>query len=437
LEAGTYQSRRGGPLLNINERPAHAAVRAVQGTLGINQPTGFLDALGQFGSSLGKAAKSSYQNWQQGLERESGGAAPGFITAPLAAAMTPIDLAARGIEGMATGLESAGKDVYQGMKRNDPRAMAYGTGELGGNLAQAEIGKEAPGAAEDIATTARRSKPAVGLALRTEKGALKPIVRQTGGLAGAAIGHASGIPVLGPLIGYGIGENVANALIPKRPWDVPVRTNPGGSLPLASDFYAQKAADLAKRGTQQAALDRVAARTAPNRPKIAAPGTPEARFSGSEGRAATWTNEDVMRLAAKGNREAISQAIRRGMQLPIGARYVMGDPDMARAVYNPRETTKFTPEGQPIRNMQNLNIPQSSRARIQLPWEQGSMATPQLRPAVQEMAQPSGAAKVPEWNAGQADFEITRLKNILRNPQATAEEKAIAQSQLQNYGKVF
>ncbi|HET8924853.1 MAG TPA: hypothetical protein VFN26_17875 [Candidatus Acidoferrum sp.] len=57
---------------------------------------------------------------------------------------------------------------------------------------------------------------------------------------------------------------------------------------------------------------------------------PEPRFAGSEGRAATWTNEDVMRLARQGNREAIQQAVRRGMELPPGARYVMGDPDPRR-----------------------------------------------------------------------------------------------------------
>lgn len=70
---------------------------------------------------------------------------------------------------------------------------------------------------------------------------------------------------------------------------------------------------------------------------------------GSEGRPATWRNQRVEELARKGNRQAIAQTALRGEELPPNARYVMGDPDFPRAVYNPRETTRFTPEGEPIR----------------------------------------------------------------------------------------
>lgn len=116
---------------------------------------------------------------------------------------------------------------------------------------------------------------------------------------------------------------------------------------------------------------------APKPPLIATPPQAEAesgtlqdpRFSGSEGRAATWDDASVLRLAAKGNRDAISQVIRRQLPMPPGARYVMGEPDLSRAVLNPRETTSF--EGQPIRNMENPNIPKSSKKRI-LPWEQSN-----------------------------------------------------------------
>jgi len=70
---------------------------------------------------------------------------------------------------------------------------------------------------------------------------------------------------------------------------------------------------------------------------------------GSEGRPATWTNERVLQLAAKGDREAIAQAVRRGMKLPENARYVAGDASYPSGSYNPRDVTKFTPEGRPIR----------------------------------------------------------------------------------------
>lgn len=105
---------------------------------------------------------------------------------------------------------------------------------------------------------------------------------------------------------------------------------------------------------------------APSAPRIVPPSLGEPRFTGSEGRAATWTNEAVMRLASQGNREAISQAVRRGLELPPGARYVMGDPDFSRAVYNPRTVTQFTPEGEPIRNVENPTVA-APRERIQVP----------------------------------------------------------------------
>lgn len=73
------------------------------------------------------------------------------------------------------------------------------------------------------------------------------------------------------------------------------------------------------------------------------------RFTGHEGRPATWTNERVMQLAKEGNREAIQQAVRRGMELPPNARYVAGDADFSSGAYNPRDVTTFGPDGTPIR----------------------------------------------------------------------------------------
>lgn len=89
---------------------------------------------------------------------------------------------------------------------------------------------------------------------------------------------------------------------------------------------------------------------------------PEQGFSGSEGRAATWTNEDVRRIALDPNasmadrRAAVSQMVRRGMQLPENFRYLAGSPDYGRGVYNPREVTKFTPEGTPIRQTGKIRL---------------------------------------------------------------------------------
>jgi hypothetical protein len=86
------------------------------------------------------------------------------------------------------------------------------------------------------------------------------------------------------------------------------------------------------------------------------PGVSDPRTSGSEGTAARWTNDEVIRQANAGNRMGLSQIVRRGLQndqrLNPNVRYVAGDPDLFRGAYNPREVTRFTPEGTPIREMQ-------------------------------------------------------------------------------------
>lgn len=89
--------------------------------------------------------------------------------------------------------------------------------------------------------------------------------------------------------------------------------------------------------------------TGPGQPSTIVPpslGAPAVQIS--EGRPATWTNERVIQLAAKGDRNAISQAVRRGFMLPENARYVMGDMDYASGVSNPKSVTKFGPTGEPI-----------------------------------------------------------------------------------------
>lgn len=59
----------------------------------------------------------------------------------------------------------------------------------------------------------------VGKVLRTPEGKLRPVVGAGARVAGAAIGNASGIPE-GGLIGALTGRSVADALIPKRPFEL-------------------------------------------------------------------------------------------------------------------------------------------------------------------------------------------------------------------------
>lgn len=257
----------------------------------------------------------------------------------------------------------------------------------------------------------------VALALRTEEGALKPLVHKgaaaVGGMTGAAAGHTVGAPTEGAVLGYTLGPAVADKIIPKLPTDIPVK--PGttsGIFPSIDEFYSTKAEDLAKRGKEQAAIDKTAqreqtvqekalakegkavplsqgpyynqhvealkAQAEAAKPKIISPTEGEPRRTGNEGRPATWTNEYILDEARKGNRDAITQAVLRGLPLPENARYVMGDPDASRAILNPREVTRFTPEGEPIRNKANAQTAEPT-ARIPI-ISRNPRPIPQLTP---------------------------------------------------------
>jgi hypothetical protein len=117
----------------------------------------------------------------------------------------------------------------------------------------------------------------------------------------------------------------------------------------------------------------------------------EATPSGSEGTAARWTNERVRELAAQGNRTAIEQMTLRGMQLPPNARYVMGDANYPRAVLNPRETTAFSPEGTPIRDMASPEKP--SNARIVNPTGEPVQSSSAIQMARERLARKLAQSK--------------------------------------------
>lgn len=151
-------------------------------------------------------------------------------------------------------------------------------------------------------------------------------------------------------------------------------------------------------------------------------------MSGNEGRAATWDNKRVMELAKQGNREAIQQATRRGLKLPENARYVMGDQDMSRTVYNPRESTQLEGEGG-IRNM-SKSAP-TSKARIVSSVGPGGPSTP--REVVN-----FGGPKITtdslgvRWAENPEGVRISIPKDIPdANVREYAEEKLVDQAQMQ------
>ena len=316
---------------------------------------------------------------------------------------------------LATAAQAVGVDptgMEASAEHGDPtgvltHAAAQATPVAAAELSRVPAVRKAAGAVADTARAVPNIPDKVALALRNEEGVVHPAVTRTigaiGGATGAGLGHLVGVPEAGAIAGYGIGTAAADRLIPNLPTDIPVKPgSTSGVLPSIDEFYANRAEDLAKRGKEQGTIDKVAEReqTAQEKalakegkavpitqgpyynqhienlkaqveaakPKIVSPTEGEPRATGSEGRPATWTNEFVLDQAGKGNRDAIAQAVRRGLQLPENARYVMGDPDFPRAVLNPREVTLFSPEGIPIRNKANAqaeaqqgNIPTIAR----------------------------------------------------------------------------
>lgn len=450
VPSGSYQNRKGGPILNANDSSAHAAVRGLEGTLGINkEPTSFGDALGQSASSLGHLGLSVLKD--------------------------PLN-AGKAVEGIATGLEDAGRDVYQGLKHHDPRSVAHGTGAVAGILGPQMEGSKKTGAAVE---SARNAGPSVGLALRTEKGTLKPTVKAASRFVGAGLGHATSIPGMGEVGGFIMGPSIADALVPDRPFDIPTRgKSVGAPMPLADDFYAKKAADLEARGRQQSALDRAAAKpkltpfpgtssAGPSaNPELPAPTSKPAEFPivkskaqvkaetdkpqgiltpanarpprsiverESEGSAARWTNEDVIRLAKQGVRPAIEQARQRGFELPDNVRYVAGDLAYPSTELNPREVTRFTPEGEPIR--QGI-APQPSS---EIPNVQGRKLYPSPPPKSIAPAPPSldfeRAINVPsEQPLTPAPEPLDRRVNGGKPPEGTAERRGVYDIHKANVG---
>ena len=370
------------------------------------EDTGWMGRLKQYGSDIGNMVAGIPQMFSgpvvtpgkiadiaAGYSRR---AVPNTSQEGLSGARSPL------YNAIATGAEATGlagpSAMEESAEHGDPAGVLTHTAAQLTPLAVAEAARipavrKATGA---IADTARAIPEKAALALRTEEGALKPGARATvqagAGLVGAAPGLVHGnipLALAGGAAAARLAPYVADRLIPNLPTDIPVK--PGatsGVLPSIDEFYANRAEDLAKRGKEQATIDKAAAReqTAQEKaaakegkavpitqspyynqniealkaqaeaakPKIISATEGEPRpTTESEGRGATWTNEAVLEEAAKGNRTGITQAIRRKLPMPPNTRYVMGDPDYPRAVLNPREVTLFSPEGIPIRNKAN------------------------------------------------------------------------------------
>lgn len=335
------------------------------------------------GEMAGGSADIASGNVARGTHRIIGGASNALLPVlPFASAAAPI-ATARMLAGGQLG-SMAGKSIGEGIGLTpDQSDVAGDIGGLAAGYGAAKIPAARAAIARQLYTADQAFKPGVSTGARVAGGSLGSL---TGGTIGSIAGPAGtyGGAAAGGTAGAALGPTVLGKAFPPPP------TYPGARLPLAEDFYAARAEELMARGKAQEALDakfmrqgkavplsqspipginapvvrRASARSALSpTPIITDISNPiDAARIGSEGRPATWRNQRVEELARRGNRQAIAQTALRGEELPPNARYVMGDPDFPRAVYNPKETTRFTPAGEPIRDVSNpsvVSVPES------------------------------------------------------------------------------
>jgi hypothetical protein len=133
---GSYQTRPKGPVLNVNDSAMHSGIQGVQNALGVTkQPTSLWDEISQIAGSAGKFAGNEWD----ALRKQTGeqGGVP-VVGTPLTDALYLPHLAARGVEGLASGIEGAASDI----DNNDPRSVAYGVGSVLGMKGQLETGEQ-------------------------------------------------------------------------------------------------------------------------------------------------------------------------------------------------------------------------------------------------------------------------------------------------------
>jgi hypothetical protein len=135
-----------------------------------------------------------------------------------------------------------------------------------------------------------------------------------------------------------------------------------------------------------------------------------------EGRPATWTNEKVKELASWGDPDGIAQAEARGFgRIPL---------KYSEAELNPRSVTRFTSEGVPIKE----GLPQGNPTPFGKSIRE--TAAPALRPEVEGLVR-SRAMEIPEWKAQEQSYELQKARDILRNANATDEDKAVSQARIE------
>jgi hypothetical protein len=129
-----------------------------------------------------------------------------------------------------------------------------GRGDVGGALAET-AGTFGAG---ELAKGARGAQNAVRSAIYTPEGVLKPGIETASKVAGGAVGAGAGAvaghgggAIAGAYGGAKLGPSVTRALFPRPPAAPLAPVYPGGSLPLAVDFYAARGAEINEIRRQQ------------------------------------------------------------------------------------------------------------------------------------------------------------------------------------------
>jgi hypothetical protein len=236
-----------------------------------SQPTQFeKDRVTPFGSALVRGAKavgSDLAGVASGIgDAITGGVSGAMSRAPAAAAnfvaadqnrkdqgYSPLY---RGVAGATTATGVLDPSGMEESARRGDTAGVVGHGLVPAASAATLLAKGPVESARGLGP----ARDAIGLALRDEAGALKPAVKATARVAGAGLGHLSGLPGIGEVGGFLAGSPLADAIIPKRPFDIPTKgASVGAPLPGVDEFYENRGKDLMTRETAQRLVERRAA----------------------------------------------------------------------------------------------------------------------------------------------------------------------------------
>jgi len=351
-----------------------------------------------------------------------------------------MDVAGESILGPAYGLGKSvlgiGKDILSPTGRTEDPEDArlrrlHGMGQAIGTAAPLALGDVAEKA--DIPQKAANVRDTLGLNLRNERGTLRPGVatvgRVGGTLLGGGIGAATGIPgaaEAGGIAGALGGRGLMDTIVPRRPFDVPVKNEMGAPMPLAEDFYEARAKDLQTRGREQSVLDRAAAKHRT---------TPFGNLSEvpyGEVLKVPEPNENLPPVNPK-----YMASVPRAELLGMAENRTPGAAAQLGELGN---RPLFLPEpGYPApRSVTNLSETVEGN-----PTPFGGGITQELKPQVHTLSEKAETLSAPrkslgaEWEAGERSHEIERNKSILRDPRATEEDKRIAQQRLNEVQDVF